>query len=211
VLMTWHPMARGPNDPDYEFPERSRPSPMPPPARSDPHSLMYDNFHPDAGAGVSSPQRGLSSVPRWEEERAADAAAGRVANIGVPPVTPLPFDHAPPPDRMTARQVEEAVRSQLIARTSAGSDVVGRAMRILSGAHAAGGRAARGRAAATPSRHHKPSSRLVLETTQPIPPFLTYHEQTVRSSPTGSYGNERPGEFVGCGECARVHGCTGAL
>jgi len=61
------PMARGPNDPDYEYPERSRPSPTPPPARSDPHSLMYDNFHPDAGAGVSSsPQHGMSSVPRWE-------------------------------------------------------------------------------------------------------------------------------------------------
>ena len=113
--------------------------------------------------------------PWWEEERAADAAAGRVANIGVPPVTPLPFDHAPPPDRMTARQVEDALRSQLIARTSAGSDVVGRAMRILSSAHAAGGRAARGRAGAIalPSRYRKPSSRLVLETSPPIPPFPT--------------------------------------
>jgi hypothetical protein len=81
----------------------------------------------------------------WEESRADDVAAGRVANVGVPPVSHpshLPFEHQPPPAPSLRRpeQVEEAVRSQLIARTVGGRDVVGRAMRILSGAHAAGGR-----------------------------------------------------------------------
>lgn len=76
----------------------------------------------------------------WGEDDAVE-----VANVGVPPMPLDPHEHEPPPQLSLRRaeQVEEAVRAALIARTKGGRDVVGRAMRILTGAHTAGGRAGR--------------------------------------------------------------------
>jgi Ca2+-binding EF-hand superfamily protein len=79
----------------------------------------------------------------WERRRAEDSAAGAVAAVGVPPIPELPYDHQckPMASLNSVEKVEEAMRTSLMARISVnGGDTIGRAMRILSGMSAAGGR-----------------------------------------------------------------------